>query len=320
MLKEISIEILRKCPNNCLHCSSSSNRQCTEIMGYDLFTSIIDDAIELGANVICLSGGEPFIHTDIIKMVSYIHKKGAKCYIYTSGITIDMNENYAPISVEILSSLVGKVAKLIFNIGAATEVTYNKIMGTVGCFNLMKKSVIRANKYGLITEAHFVPTRLNINEIEHTIKICQDLGITQISFLRLVLHGRALKNKSLISLNKEEILLLKKLLADINPPKNIQIRVGIPLSTTLGCHKCEAANGKLNIKYDGSVFPCEVFKNGRAITQIDGHFPENVREKTLKDIYLKSAYLAFVRRVSQIYTQENNTETCIGQYLITKET
>jgi MoaA/NifB/PqqE/SkfB family radical SAM enzyme len=93
----------------------------------------------------------------------------------------------------------------------------------------------------------------------------------------------------------------------------------VPLSENLSCHKCESASGKLNIKYNGYVFPCEVFKNDRAVNQIGGYLPENIREKTLKDIYLRSAYLDCVRKASQAYALEKHGEACVGQHLIAKE-
>jgi MoaA/NifB/PqqE/SkfB family radical SAM enzyme len=126
-------------------------------MDYSLFTSVVDDAVTLGAKTICLSGGEPFLHPGIIEMVSYIQKKNTDCYIYTSGIILDAHGNYAPVPADILLPLAGKASRLIFNIEAAREDTYDKIMGTTGCFNIMKQSVVTAKKYTLTTEAHFVP-------------------------------------------------------------------------------------------------------------------------------------------------------------------
>jgi radical SAM protein with 4Fe4S-binding SPASM domain len=160
---------------------------------------------------------------------------------------------------------------------------------------------------------------LNIDEIEQTIELCRNLGIVKISFLRLVLHGRALRNENAISLNEKELVQLKKFLSDIKLGEDIQIRVGVPLSSNLSCHKCEAANGKLNIKYNGYVYPCEVFKNERAARQLNGYAPENIRKKSLIEIYRSSAYLDYVRKLSQSYTQEKHCESCIGQYLTDKE-
>jgi MoaA/NifB/PqqE/SkfB family radical SAM enzyme len=208
---------------------------------------------------------------------------------------------------------------LIFNIEAATEDTYDKIMGTAGCFNIMKQSVAAANKCGLTTEAHFVPMRLNIGEIEKVIELCHNLGISKISFLRFVLHGRALSNEETLALDDIKLIHLRKFLHDLRPRGDIQIRIGVPLSSNIDCHKCEAANGKLNIKYNGYVYPCEVFKNERVSKHLNGYMPESIYGKSLKEIYHNSACLEYVRKASQTYAKEQHHESCIGQYLIAKE-
>ena len=91
MLKEISVEILRKCPNNCLHCSSKSNINCNEQISFEKFIEVVDSAKALDVQTICFSGGEPFIHPDIVRMIDYVHSKGLQTYIYTSGIFFDNN-------------------------------------------------------------------------------------------------------------------------------------------------------------------------------------------------------------------------------------
>lgn len=61
---------------------------------------------------------------------------------------------------------------------ASDESTYNKIMGTEGCFPLLQESVVCANNLSIITEAHFVPMKLNVKEISSTILLCEKLGIS----------------------------------------------------------------------------------------------------------------------------------------------
>ena len=86
MLREVSIEILSKCPNYCVYCSSLSDEQCSEMLEYEKFVSIVNDAVSLGASIICLSGGEPFLHPQIADMVAFTSSLGLQTYIYTSGI------------------------------------------------------------------------------------------------------------------------------------------------------------------------------------------------------------------------------------------
>lgn len=317
MLKEISVEIIRKCPNNCVHCSSFSNIGCKEIIDLPVIMEMVSDAKLLGVKTICLSGGEPFLHPDIIEIVSHISDCGLECYIYTSGIVLNEGKNCS-LSIDVLNKIATKVSKLIFNVEASSEATYDKIMGTRGCFSLLKESVKKAVSISIVTEAHFVPMRLNINEVKETVLLCEQLGITQISFLRLVSHGRAFENEAELILDESEMMSLKKLLAGIEKKKGLSIRIGVPFSDNQEKTGCEAAKGKLNIKYDGSVFPCEVFKNDRVNFKKKGLFAENINQKRLFDIYNNSEYLKFVRNYVETYACNHDCDNCVGQYLIAK--
>lgn len=316
MLHELSIEIIRKCPNNCLHCSSESSINCKEIINYETFVRVIDDAIELGLKTVCFSGGEPFLHADLLKMTEYVNKKGLNSYVYTSGIYFE-NGQRTSLPISILKEISNKVTKLIFNIEAANENTYDVIMGTKGCFDLLKESITNANRFNIITEAHFVPMKLNVNEITSMINLCNELGITKVSFLRLVLHGRATYNSEKLSLTDNETKKLRKQLDEIKKTSKLYIRIGIPLSEDAEGPHCEAAKGKINIKYDGAVYPCEVFKNKR-ISVGNNLEPDNIYEKDLKSIYDKSEYLRTVRSFVNEYNCSKTCENCIGQYFINK--
>ncbi len=316
MLKEISIEITRKCVANCIHCSSSSNDKCSEILEYDKVISVVKDAADMKARIICLSGGEPFLHPRILDIIMYINSLNLQSFVYTNGIIVNSKNEKCSLNKDILQAISGKVTKLIFNIEAATSSSYDNIMGTDGCFEIMKQSVLNANSFSIATEAHFVPMKLNFNEITDVIALCKKLGILKISFLRLVLHGRALQNEQKIRLSDDEFLQLKNLLKTLQKEAGVNIRIGVPLSSDYLCHNCEAATGKLNIKYDGIVYPCEVFKNDRIANELEGLKPDSILEKSLNDIYNNSKYLQKVRELLRNFSCEKSHENCIGQYLI----
>lgn len=316
MLKEISIEIIRRCPNNCVHCSSVSDENCTEVLDYDRFIMIVQDAAKLGAKTICLSGGEPFLHSRISDMIKFVASLGLQTYVYTSGIMFNRENQKISIKETILQEISTYVTKLIFNIEAANSITYDQIMGTVDCFEKMQQSIRDASSYEIVTEAHFVPMKLNIDEIDAVVRLCKDLGVSKLSFLRLVLHGRAQKNEVQIALSDKDLQKLKAKLQTLQEQAAPSIRIGVPLSTDASCHKCEAAKGKLNIKYDGKVFPCEVFKNERISQGLNGKQPESIYDKPLFDIYETSSYLNLVRTLSQEFSCSKHCETCLGQHLI----
>jgi MoaA/NifB/PqqE/SkfB family radical SAM enzyme len=283
---------------------------------YEKFVSVVKDAADLGAKTICLSGGEPFLHPRIVDMTAYIKSLGLQSFIYTGGIIVNAQNEKVSLDKDILKAISGVVTKLIFNIEAATPEIYDRIMGTNGCFEKMKQSVLDANGFSITTEAHFVPMKLNIGEVTNTVALCRELGISEISFLRLVLHGRALQNEREIALSDEELAQLKDSLEVLQKTSSIGIRIGVPLSSDISCRKCEAARGKLNIKYDGKVFPCEVFKNDRMIHRLNGLKPDSIFDGSLRDIYNNSKYLQQIRELYQNFSSGKHCETCIGQYLI----
>jgi MoaA/NifB/PqqE/SkfB family radical SAM enzyme len=284
-----------------------------------MFVSVVTDAARLGARTICISGGEPFLHPRIVDMIGFVKSLGLQSYVYTGGIIFDARNNKVSLDRDILQAIPGKVTKLIFNVEAADLETYNSIMGTEDCFEKMKQSILDANSFSITTEAHFVPMKLNMNEIEKTVVLCKELGVSKISFLRLVLHGRAQLNEPKIALSTDEISRLKSSLKALQQNAGIGIRIGVPLSSDILCHKCEAADGKLNIKYDGRVFPCEVFKNDRVWGQLKGLNPDSIYNCSLYEIYNDSPYLKYVRDYSRSYNCGKYGETCIGQHLISEK-
>jgi MoaA/NifB/PqqE/SkfB family radical SAM enzyme len=288
---------------------------------YEKFVEVAKDARHLGAKIVCLSGGEPFLHPRIVDMIVFANSIGLETYVYTSGIIFNEKNERCPLDDGVLKAISGVVSKIIFNIEASKSDTYDTIMGTKDCFEIMKKSVVSAVDFSIKTEAHFVPMKVNKDEIETTIELCKELGISKLSFLRLVLHGRAHNNAQKIVLSDSDNKSLKILLETLEKnaqEKNAQmsIRVGVPLSTGVSCHKCEVANGKLNIKYDGKVFPCEVFKNDHITPKLNGLQPDSIYNCSLENIYHNSQYLCLVREKLKSFDCEKHCETCFGQYLM----
>lgn len=315
MLKEISIEVVRKCPNRCVHCSSFSSENCIEIIPFEKFKEVVVGAKNLGLKTICFSGGEPFLHPYIVEMVDYVYSIGLDSYIYSSGIFMNQEKERTSIPDVIMNEISGKVTKIIFNVEAAEEDTYNFIMGTKGCFNLLKESISSAVKRRILVEGHFVPMKPNKNQISQTLEICKNLGVSKVSFLRLVMHGRASQNREKLMLSDEELKEVEEILISILEENTHSIRIGVPLLGETKESQCEAANGKLNIKYDGKVFPCEVFKNNK-VCILKGIEPENIFDKSIESIYEQSDYLKAVRELVNQFSCGNCCENCIGQYYI----
>lgn len=315
MLSEISIEILQRCPNRCIYCSSHSNPQATHLIPFEIIKNVIDDAKSLGCKTVCLSGGEPFLHPQILNIISYIAKQQLTCYVYTSGIYMK-DEVYSSLPNEYIEAIRGMVDKVIFNVEADSSTLYDKIMGTdVGGFDMMKKSINDCVSSGLVVETHVVPMQVNFKHLKSIFEMCYQLGVSKVSILRLVLQGRALENLSLVKFTGEDSREVTKQIKALKEAYKGKVRIGLPYSDSNCRIYCKAASDKINVRYDGNVYPCEVFKDDLLNAKL-GCEPDNVWKDSFYNIYKSSPYLNVVRKSIEAFKKEEGNETCYGQFKI----
>lgn len=313
-LKEITIEVTQQCPNFCIHCSSLSSmtRQC--MMPFEKIEELIDDAATLGCTHLSLSGGEPFLRRDLTDIVSHAHRRKMDVAIYTSGIYHD-GFRFDTLPLETLKKLLPYDCKIIVNYEAADAETYDLIMGThVDGFNLLKQTIRHCVNLGLTVETHTVPMAANYLQIPRIISQCKVLGVSRISFLKLVNQGRAKENTSLTLLTEEQMQEVKKVIYSERQKYPEGIRIGIPLSNCSESLNCLAGTVKLNIRYDGKVFPCEAFKDdteNKCFTYTAG----NIYENSLTDIYNNDVFLTEVRTMLDMYHAVCRKEICFNQYI-----
>lgn len=309
-MKHVSIEIIQACPNNCMHCSSNSNITCKNIFDVNLVKKVCDGLSEIKVDVLSISGGEPFLHKDLVEIVRYGKEKGFQINIYTSGIMLNEAGNYISLKEDILSELsVAGVDKIIFNVQSLNEESYDKIMGTHGNLKLLMDSIRRTKQLGIYTELHFVPMKINYKEIRNVVNFVDEQGLDRVSFLGLIPHGRAKVNREELYLEQSTNNEVKELLNSLESEK---VRVGIPLKLKKSLCECNAGKEKLYIKFDGKVYGCEAFKyislfndKGNVIE------PDNIYDSDIKYIVNNSEYLkAAQRKICDIYKNSNLQESC----------
>lgn len=289
-MKQISVEIIHKCPNYCLHCSSFSSPSCKDIIPKNYVFEIADGAKRIGTKILSISGGEPFLHRDLVSIVEYAKKQGLKVYIYSSGICWDEYGQLNSLPQEVLTELKKvNVDKIIFDLPAINENVYDRFMGTRGHLKYALESIDRTKEKNIFTEIHFVPTKINIHEIDGILSFAKVKRLDCVSFLGLVPHGRAKENAFQLYLSAEETAALKERLYTM---QSDFIRIGIPLQINNEEYQCYAGCGKLCVRYDGKVFGCEAFKyfqlyddNGNIIE------PDSIYERKIDQIFYDSDYL-----------------------------
>lgn len=317
MLNDVSLEIIQRCLNNCIHCSSNSCSNSKAILDLTLIKTVIDDVVLMGAKRLCLSGGEPFLHPDLPDIVQYAVSKGLIVDIYSSGIVGEAGNEHSIASKVLNMCKVAGLNRIMFNLQATQANIYDAIMNTNNNFEKVIESIEMTQNCGIETEIHFVPMKQNYKQICDIVELAKQLGVCQVSFLKLVPHGRAKLNEDKIMLDFEELKCVQEMLYDM-VAKGEKIRIGLPLLHPEFDNNCHAVKEKLYIKFDGSVFGCEAFKyikfydeNGTEI------LPDSIRTRRVIEIYEDSHFLIMSNELIAKYSSNHSScENCpVQKYL-----
>ena len=83
MLKEVKLELTEQCERMCIHCSSKAKREDAIQIPLEVAKRVIQEAHELGATSLVLTGGEATLYPELERVVSYAHQKGMQVKLYT---------------------------------------------------------------------------------------------------------------------------------------------------------------------------------------------------------------------------------------------
>lgn len=85
----VMFELTYRCNFHCKHCYVPfSYRKYGELKTKEVY-SILDQLAEIGCFYLGLTGGEPFMRKDILKIIAYAKNKGFQIILYTNGSLID---------------------------------------------------------------------------------------------------------------------------------------------------------------------------------------------------------------------------------------
>ena len=262
-VKDLTIEITRKCPMGCTICSSEGGDSDPAELSLVELCKVVDDAKQLGATTISLSGGEPLESSHAFDFIRYVKNSGLKLHLYTCGNLYFDNQINAikEETFRILKDL--PVDKIIFSIHGPNAEIHEKITTKKGSFDNLITSIKRAREYGHTVELHFVPVLSNFEFFPQTCLLAKELGILQMSILRFVPQGRGAENRDDLEITGMKILELEKILENVHRDSPVQLRFGAPFNcfNIDNRTKCSAGIDKAILRPDGLLFPASVLKN-----------------------------------------------------------
>jgi len=198
-LKDLTLEITRKCPMKCVLCSSEGGEPLQDEFSLSELKDIVNQAKYLGVTEISLSGGEPLVYPHVLELCEYIAELDIKVSVYTCGNIFIDNDHVSSISLSFFQKLEkAGVNKIVFSLHGSNQQVHDGITGKPNSFKNLFDSIKNVQKTNFGTEIHFVPLRDNFRELPSIISLVKEVGLKSIHILRFVPQGRGERYKDIL--------------------------------------------------------------------------------------------------------------------------
>jgi radical SAM protein with 4Fe4S-binding SPASM domain len=158
---EVSIEVTRRCPLECLHCYNnlpmSDHAARVQELSFEEHCRLLDELVAAGCLWILYTGGEIFARKDFLEIYTEAKKRGFLITLFTNGTMItpriaDYLAEWRPVGIEI--TLYG-----------ATRETYEALTQIPGSYDRCIRGIRLLLERNLPLKLKTVPTTVNQHEV-----------------------------------------------------------------------------------------------------------------------------------------------------------
>lgn len=273
---QLSIAVLRACPNSCIHCSAPSRQG--EILSRSEIERAIDEALELGSYLVTFDGGEPMLRDDLCQMVAHVDSRAISA-AFTSGYRLT-----EALAFRLKQS--GLYAARV-SIDSPHPSDHDRVRGRKGAFSDALSGIRNALAAGLLVDMFMVVSPSNIDHLEDAFELADELGVHELSLYEIVAVGRWADHADEV-LSPQDIKKLESFHKEKNRGKGPRV-TAFPYQLGKEMFGCFAGRRWMHIDASGNALPCAYMPLAFG----------NIKEKSLGDLWRDiSRYNWFKRRCS----------------------
>ena len=170
---QVSIEVTRRCPLECLHCYNNLpmgdlDAKQRELSKEEHFR-LLDELVEMGCFWILYTGGEIFARKDFLEIYTYAKQKGFLITLFTNGTIVtetiaDYLAEWPPFAIEI--TMYGR-----------TRETYEALTAVPGSYDRCLRGIKLLKDRRLPLKLKTVATSINKHEVLAMREFAEELGV-----------------------------------------------------------------------------------------------------------------------------------------------
>lgn len=187
-LKSLSLAITKCCDLRCSFCTREAGNNIKEYMSIEFIENIIDEALSFSnIKTINITGGEPFLHPNIDKILKVINERNLEIRINTNGL------HFTEDNINLLNKY--NVKLFTISLDSSIDKIHDSIRGVDGSFDKTMSNLKRINKEGYKFFIKATVTEKNVDTIYDLMKMVDNIGAYGFSFSRTIPVGRGRKDK-----------------------------------------------------------------------------------------------------------------------------
>ncbi len=178
----VSWNLTRKCNLKCPHCYMSAGEKEDNELGTDECLRLIDEMVDLGTEMLILTGGEPLLRRDIYDIARYASDRGIWVVMGTNGVLV--NDHVASKMVECGVKGVG------ISIDSLDPDKHNSFRGGPDAWKYSVRALDICRRHGLEVLVQTTVMDMNRHELPELIRFAQEKGAWSFNLYFLVQTGR----------------------------------------------------------------------------------------------------------------------------------
>lgn len=257
-IKSVLFEITHRCPCDCIHCLLVKNPE--HELSFEEIINVLDQLRDEGAYELGITGGEPFLRSDLPEILKYARKKQFVLYLLTTGIFIGKAE------AELLRSV--DIQQVEISLLGAHAETHDAVMRHPGAFDKMIRGVELLRELSVKVKFKTTLLKQNWEQLHEMENLAKRYGADYAANVYVTPRTDG-------STSPQEHALTEKELAHID--FNLIYGGLIPgeENTPGALLKCLAGITTAGISPRGDIYPCIILPESLG----------NIRERSLKDIW-----------------------------------
>jgi len=272
----VTLELTNACNLRCKHCYACAGEALENELSTEEIEKVLRELYDLGTFEIELSGGEPLLRPDFMKIVSIAQSLDFEVTILSNGVLIDKKiakklKDYSLKHVQVSVE------------GLSNNHEYIRGKGTF-------KSTINGIRYlraeGIPVAMRTTATKRSLNDIESIFALAVDLDIYRFGVLRFFPVGRGMAYKNELMLNANEIVILQNIINNIRKTNKTKMGLNIDYHGLFELASSEGRNSSGVMLCPGGKTWCIIKSNG-IVSSCDllPTYAGNVREESLANIW-----------------------------------